>query len=169
MRPYMVRPCQQKRLNPRDHRCACGHSRVYPNRPRQLKKVGKLMQANTLHSERNALQRMFDKSRLRNVMAQEARNPLWSERCSTSVLTEIATTAVFQRRGGVSSHEGCLQTVNNCLFFAAALFTGAKAEPFQYNEVITAPAKPKPPFHGLDRAVPQERGERLVAVATRYL
>ena len=35
-------------------------------------------------------------------------------------------------------------------FFAAVLFTGANAEPFQYKEVITAPAEPKPPFHGLD-------------------
>ena len=26
-------------------------------------------------------------------------------------------------------------------FFAAVLFTGANAEPFQYNEVITAPAE----------------------------
>ena len=40
-------------------------------------------------------------------------------------------------------------------FFAAVLFTGANAEPFQYNEVITAPAEPKPPFHGLDRAAPR--------------
>ena len=35
-------------------------------------------------------------------------------------------------------------------FLAADLFTGANAEPFQYNVVITAPAKSKPPFHGLD-------------------
>ena len=41
-------------------------------------------------------------------------------------------------------------------FFAAVLFTGANAEPFQYNEVITAPAEPKPPFHGLDRAAPRK-------------
>ena len=42
-------------------------------------------------------------------------------------------------------------------FFAAVLFTGANAEPFQYNVVITAPAEPKPPFHGLDRAAPRRR------------
>ena len=35
-------------------------------------------------------------------------------------------------------------------FLAAVLFIGANAEPFQYNVVITAPAEPKPPFHGLD-------------------
>ena len=40
-------------------------------------------------------------------------------------------------------------------FFAAALFVGANAEPFQYNVVITTPTEPKPPFHGLDRAAPR--------------
>ena len=37
-------------------------SRVFLNRHRQPKPVGKPMQANTLQSERDALQRMFDKS-----------------------------------------------------------------------------------------------------------
>ena len=81
---------------------------------------------------------------------------LWSARCRKSVLTEIADTAAFQRRDGVSSHEGCLsRRRTTASFFAAALFTGAKAEPFQYNDVITAPEEPKPPFHGLDRAAPR--------------
>ena len=41
-------------------------------------------------------------------------------------------------------------------FLAAVFLTGANAEPFQYNVVITAPAEPKPPFHGLDRAAPRK-------------
>ena len=39
--------------------------------------------------------------------------------------------------------------------FAATLFNDANAEPFQYNLVITSPAEPKPPFHGLDQAAPR--------------
>ena len=41
-------------------------------------------------------------------------------------------------------------------FFTAVLFIGANAEPFQYNEVITTPTEPKPPFHGLDLAAPRK-------------
>ena len=46
-------------------------------------------------------------------------------------------------REGVASAAKASQDANNC-FFAAALFTGANAEPFQYKEVITAPAEPTP-------------------------
>ena len=37
-------------------------SKVFLNRPRQPKPIGKPMRANTLQGERNALQRNFDKS-----------------------------------------------------------------------------------------------------------
>jgi len=37
-------------------------SKVFLNRPRQPKPIGKPMRANTLKGERNALQRMFDRS-----------------------------------------------------------------------------------------------------------
>ena len=37
-------------------------SKVFLNRPRQPKPIGKPMRANTLKGERNALQRMFDKT-----------------------------------------------------------------------------------------------------------
>jgi hypothetical protein len=37
-------------------------SKVFLNRPRQPKPLGKPMRANTLQGERNALQRMFDQS-----------------------------------------------------------------------------------------------------------
>ena len=36
--------------------------KVFLNRPRQPKPVGKPMRANTLQDKRNALQRMFDQS-----------------------------------------------------------------------------------------------------------
>ena len=36
--------------------------KVFLNRPRQPKPIGKPMRANTLKGERNALQRMFDRS-----------------------------------------------------------------------------------------------------------
>ena len=37
-------------------------SKVFLNRPRLPKPIGKPMRANTLKGERNALQRMFDKT-----------------------------------------------------------------------------------------------------------
>ena len=50
---------------------------------------------------------------------------------------------------------------------ALALFTGAKAEPFQYNDVITAPGKAQAPVPWLGSScAPRWRGERYVAVAT---
>ena len=51
-------------------------------------------------------------------------------------------------------------------FLAVVLFTGANAELFQYNVVITAPAEPRPPFHGLIELRPTEASERLAAFAT---
>ena len=37
-------------------------SKVFLNRPRQPKPIGKPTRANTLHGKRNALQRLFDQS-----------------------------------------------------------------------------------------------------------
>ena len=50
---------------------------------------------------------------------------------------------------------------------ALALFKGANADPFQYNEVITAPGKAQAPVPWLGLScAPWQRGERYVAVAT---
>ena len=50
---------------------------------------------------------------------------------------------------------------------ALVLFKGANAEPFQYNDVITAPGKAQAPVPWLGSScAPRQRGERYVAVTT---
>ena len=70
-----------------------------------------------------------------------AANPFWriyiNPRCFCEAMAS-APMKVASRRNKAAS------------FLAADLFTGANAEPFQYNVVITAPAESKPLFHGLD-------------------
>ena len=70
-----------------------------------------------------------------------AANPFWRRYINPRYLCEGMASAPMK----VASRR------NKAAFFlAAVLFTGANAEPFQYNVVITAPAEAKPPFHGLD-------------------